>query len=266
MRGRNKNLGMSKMITLVLLFVVGEASAYQYKDYDVRISPTNEFGESTLQIFQKNKLVFKEQGYQYTLNESGKIDAEGLPPAGQDITGDGEPDLVISKYSGGAHCCYDIRIFSIGKKFRAIDSIAAEDGYEGFKDLNGDGILEFVGRDWSFAYWNACFADSPAPKIILSYQHGKYLIDQAMMKRPLTEIKEEKREGLCEVDNAWERNGYCLKPEIWGHMLDLIYAGHAQVARNYLAQILPDETTKQSFLKDFKQQLSQSSYATLFQF
>src|SRR5690349_18641203 len=36
--------------------------------------------------------------------------------SGQDVNGDGTPDIVLEGYSGGAHCCWTYYIVSLGSK------------------------------------------------------------------------------------------------------------------------------------------------------
>ena len=71
---------------------------------------------------------------------------------GKDITGKGEPNLVINEWSGGAHCCYTFDVFEIGKKFREITTLDAVEGdYAHFEDIRRNGKLVFVASDWTFA-------------------------------------------------------------------------------------------------------------------
>ena len=234
----------------------------QYLDYEVGIYPNPDTGtDGILRIFQSGNTVFTETGNAYSLE--GEID---FPKIGDDITGDEVPDLVVSHWSGGAHCCYDVLIFSIGEAFRLIQRIEGGHGSVHFKDLDKDGIPELVVFDWNFAYWNASFASSPAPQVILRYQDGKYVVDRELMKKPLESIKspvadEEFRKSECDAGNAWKKDGYCLSSDVWGHMLDLIYAGHAEAAWRYLDEVWKaDEATKASFVSDFKHQLALSAY------
>lgn len=245
----------------------------KYGDYEIRIYRDLDAGtDGVVQIFQKGKLVFEEQGHSYSLGSSdGDTLLDNSPKIGQDITGDGEPDLVFSHWSGGAHCCFDTYVFSIGKEFRFTDKIEGEHGFMGFKDLDGDGMPEFIGYDWAFAYWNASFAGSPAPEVILRYKNGGYRLAYDLMKKPLSEIKsfeeirlkdEELNKSQCGMGNAWNLNGYCIQSDIWTHMLDLIYGGYPELAWKFLDESWgSDDETKNAFLTDFKHQLAISDYA-----
>ena len=52
----------------------------------------------------------------------------GLVKMGIDITGNGQPDLVISEWSGYANCCLTFHIFEIGPTFKKLGTIDAEFG------------------------------------------------------------------------------------------------------------------------------------------
>ena len=239
-----------------------------YRDWDI-----GTFG--TVQIFKEGQIVFEEQQHKFSLGASdGDMRLDHSPEIGQDITGDGEPNLVISEWSGGMHCCFSVYIFSIGKEFRLIDIINGEHGFIGFDDLDGDGVLEFISFDWTFAYWHECFAGSPAPKVILAYRDGRYQLAYDLMQKPAIDDSsyyEDLAEyvkvapNVCKDDSGvapWKNNGQCIISSAWGHMLTLIYTGHPDEAWAFLDRIWEgDEVSKQAFLDDFKGQLALSDYA-----
>jgi hypothetical protein len=91
---------------------------------------------------------------------------------GTDITGDGYPDVIVECYSGGAHCCFQTVVYSLGEwvqMFRA----GRESNCPGeFQDLDGDGVYEFLTCDDIFAYYYCAFSDSPLVKVILRFEPG----------------------------------------------------------------------------------------------
>jgi len=118
-----------------------------------------------------------------------RLEEEDSPNAltemGKNITGNGIPNLVISEWTGGAHCCSNFYIFEIGARFRFLAKIEAGHGdMSHFANLDGDGNLEFVGADWTFAYWRTSFAESPAPEIILRFAAGGYRLAEDLMRKP----------------------------------------------------------------------------------
>jgi FG-GAP repeat len=96
--------------------------------------------------------------------------------SGTDINGDGLPDLIVSAWSGGAHCCYSSGVYSVGEDVKAV--LLLETGNCGpgeFEDLDGNGTREFITCDDQWAYSYCSFADSPFPRVIYSYDSSRGL-------------------------------------------------------------------------------------------
>ena len=227
-----------------------------------------------VQIFKDNKQVYLQKGFQFKLGlQSDDMPESKLVKPGKDITGDGVPDLVVSEWSGGAHCCFVYNVFSLGKEFKFIDQIENSHGYYGkFKDVDGDGVLEFLGHDFTFSYWHESFAGSPAPEIILDFKDGAYRLALGKMKKPINPLVYKSQ--LDEFRNAsrdqaslrlnkvgWERRGFVLPSMVWSYMLDLIYTGHPKEAWGFLHDVWPKgKAGKERFIKEFKEQQSRSYY------
>jgi hypothetical protein len=116
-----------------------------------------------------------------TLGTPGTLSAYTMTGlTGTDVNRDGFPDLVVSAWSGGAHCCYSSAVYSIAEDVRPV--LVLETGNCGpgeFEDLDGNGTREFITCDDQWAYIYCSFADSPLPKVIFSYDasRGTYVVD-----------------------------------------------------------------------------------------
>ena len=92
---------------------------------------------------------------------------------GTDVTGEGNPDVVVETYSGGAHCCFSTIVYDLGAE--PIEVLHAPEsncsGY--FEDLDADGAMEFVTCDDNMAYQYCCFAGSPMVKVVMKYYLGE---------------------------------------------------------------------------------------------
>lgn len=165
-----------------------------------------------LQAWRKGKRVLEKHGHRFFLyrfdNEEQPLDIDSntkIPTA--DFNGDGEQDIVIEEWSGGAHCCYTFEIYSLGGSLSPTqqrDQLHKANQYQ----LNrlwhheaGHGHLKvFLNKrelpklsveDSTFAYWGPFgFADSPRPAVFLQWvkdrrrpQHGDYQIDRTKMRR-----------------------------------------------------------------------------------
>jgi hypothetical protein len=97
----------------------------------------------------------------------------------KDINGDGFPEIVLSDYSGGAHCCTTITVVSLRPRGPFI--IFSEDlGSDGavFKDIDGDGRRE-IRYDHLFEYALGDFAHGTfgVPVICSAGSDGVYRVN-----------------------------------------------------------------------------------------
>lgn len=95
----------------------------------------------------------------------------------KDLDRNGTPEVIVQTFSGGAHCCTNTLIYSWQKdRFHKIETGQLDGTGGDFKDLNGDGKLEFVSYDQSFLYRFSSYAGSFPPSKIYTFTNGK-LID-----------------------------------------------------------------------------------------
>ena len=98
----------------------------------------------------------------------------GRPPVSVQIAeldpGNSQPEVVVSFYTGGAHCCSDTSVITSNKDgtaWQTVDVGEFDGGPLLATDLNGDGRYEFRTRDNAFLYAFACYACSEAPLELL---------------------------------------------------------------------------------------------------
>jgi hypothetical protein len=81
-----------------------------------------------------------------------------------DIGDDKTLELLVASYSGGAHCCETLRVWALEAKAprKILEYEAGNSGGFELRDLDGDGRLELLLGDDSFAYFgDLSYADSP---------------------------------------------------------------------------------------------------------
>lgn len=86
------------------------------------------------------------------------------------------PEIIVSFFSGGAHCCSVTHIITSnadGSKWKTIDVGEFDGGPMLAVDLDGNGAYEFETRDNAFLYAFACYACSQAPLQVLALKDGK---------------------------------------------------------------------------------------------
>ena len=256
-------------ILLLLLLGCGERTGKQdtsrktearFRDYKVIISESD---ESRVEIFKGKALVYAMDSHSFSIGSSDGEEGkkENATPIGADITGEGQPKLVISEWTGGVGS-YSLHIFEIGEKFHKIQTI--ELGYSGavFKNLDNDPALELLMNDWTFAYWNACFADSPAPEVILKYSGGQYQMAPTLMRKPpLSPVELNGTAAKIKSLPEWKDPAQKIPPALWREMLNLIYTGNMDQAWKLFDLAWPEGIAgKQEFLEEFKAQLKKSLY------
>jgi hypothetical protein len=114
--------------------------------------------------------------------EIGKFEGEpgfGNPPVSVQIAnldpGNPHPEVIVSFYTGGAHCCSDTKILTSSKDgtgWQTVDLGQFDGGPLTASDLDGDGVYEFETRDNAFLYTFGCYACSSAPLEVLTVQDG----------------------------------------------------------------------------------------------
>ena len=94
-----------------------------------------------------------------------------------DLNGDGEPEVLLDVYTGGAHCCiWSLVLAWNGSAYRSRTQDWLDVGYQ-LTDTDNDGKQEFVSADARFAYEFASFAGSGFPVSILNFDPAQGFVD-----------------------------------------------------------------------------------------
>jgi hypothetical protein len=89
-----------------------------------------------------------------------------------DLDGDGEPEILVDTFSGGAHCCVTTRMFYFdGVGYVAKDTFWGDVSYQ-LVDLDGDGRLELSGYDPRFSAAFTAYAASAFPPLVYQVSAG----------------------------------------------------------------------------------------------
>jgi hypothetical protein len=89
-----------------------------------------------------------------------------------DLDADGEPEVLVDTFSGGAHCCLTARLLTWdGTGYTPKDLSYGDVGYA-LRDADGDGRPELVGFDPRFSAAFTAFAGSGFPAQVLRVDHG----------------------------------------------------------------------------------------------
>lgn len=93
----------------------------------------------------------------------------------KDLDGNGIAEVVITTFSGGAHCCTNFTIYTWqNNQFSKIETGLLDSDGGAFQDLDGDGLFEFNTSDNSFLYTFSSYAGSFPPSKIYAFRNGKF--------------------------------------------------------------------------------------------
>lgn len=177
-----------------------------------------------------------------------------------DLNGDGLPELVVFRYSGGAHCCYTVHVFTIAGNISRPITIDAGNGMaiRPAADFARAGQYNLGIPDQSFDYWHGPHATSPFPEVLYRLSTGHLEIDLHAMLRPAPSPADLDSTAAA-VRRSMTGAGSIEDPQLWRSMLDLIYSGHEGEAWTFFESAWPpDRPGKKQFLAEFKTVLSAS--------
>lgn len=232
-------------------------------DWTFSVTRDERTGVGVLEVRRGGARVLRratEPGGRFTLGGRG---AGGRELAlGADVDGDARPDAVVVEHTGHAHCCTLVHVWSLGETLDPVATLDAGHGDEGwaFADLDGDPGLEFVTRDWTFAYWRAGFAESPAPGVVLDPRDGRYRADAAAMWRSAPDPRAiELRARAVRADPSW---AHATPPAaLWATALELLYTGHEDRAWDFVDRAwMGDEASLERFRAELREQIGRSPY------
>ncbi len=131
------------------------------------------------------------------------------------LTKAGDPQIIVTQFSGGAHCCTSTWILNRAPGAAAWSLIEGEtldgDGYW-VEDLNGDGALELMSVDNSFLYAFDSYAGSIAPIKISQLEDGTIQdeTNRAEFKSRLVQDLAGMEFSAKSSPDLWKSNGFLV--------------------------------------------------------
>jgi len=163
---------------------------------------------------------------------SGKRDA---PLQVVDLDADGEPEVLVDAYTGGAHCCAQTEILRFdGTTYAPVETSWGNIGYE-LKDLDGDGRPEFVSADDAFSYAFSSFGGSFHPPLVLDYDATAKGLFRDVTRRFPALARKNAKDALHALARARRTHFETLGP-VSAYVADLYLLGRAREVRPYLAR------------------------------
>jgi hypothetical protein len=249
-----------------------------YKGFEVRVFDSIACDRpvfkdrSGIEILKDGQRVFAETGWGFAIgypyDDDQPPDAVKIKP-GDDLSGEGQPELLITAWTGGAHCCFSFEIIRLVEPVHKLQTIPLYDADESsFVRRPGMRSLVLATVDYSdFSYFptGAGFAGSPAGRVFLSFQVDKFKLDTRLMKANIpTDAEIAKCAQLFKPSRAWQEEANAGQPMgMWYFATDLIYTGYAAQAWRFLdAAWGGSATDKKKYLDDYRQRFRKSVYYT----
>lgn len=221
---------------------------------------TPEQEQQRIEIEGEEGVVWSLAGYRISLGSGPRSDGRGDPRIGigEDVTGDGVPDLIVRQQTDEGDCCVRYAVLALDDD--DVREVATLEGGRlgAFADLDGDGLAEFVTSDEHWAGWNASPEDSPAPQMIYKFTGEAYEPAVSLMRAPapLSDSLDSRAEALRE-DPEWEAGR--PSPAYWGAMLELVYTGHEDAAWRLGMMAWPEGVDgRDEFLNELRSHLEES--------
>ncbi len=195
-------------------------------------------------------------------------DSQAKIPAvanGTDVTGRGRPDMIVSLFTGGAHCCTIHYVFELEPQFKLLATLndSDDDGarFERFKD----GHYYYLTADWTFGYWPTCFACSPSALVTLEWvddsRGGGFHLAMDKMQTPAPAQAEWNKELSAAQKAVNAGDADTIGTTMWQSVLNLIYTGHSELAWKFVDALGPKaQQSPLPALADFCSVLKSSPY------
>lgn len=163
---------MIRLIVAAFLLVVLSATRAQQATPAVK-STVQRCGSYTLNVRENG---FEEPADTVSIMRGAQVLAtvsDSLVSVGwcRDVTGDGVPEVLLTGFSGGAHCCFTQHVYALTSPPRELLNVfTADSDTVTPRQLDGRGPLELYGDDWRFAYaYGLSFAESAPLPVVYSY-------------------------------------------------------------------------------------------------
>jgi hypothetical protein len=204
-----------------------------------------------------------------TIEKDGQVKFQSAPWSHYeiiDIQNDGQPEIIVWQYDGGNHGTFQIQGFNTGTNLTKILNTPPTMCEGEFKDLNGDGIVEFRTCDHTFVYYNSrcSYASSPFVNAIFQYQPQKgYQISNLDFLEIYSEAISihTKRIQDFQTNPTWSKE--TLREEIQCNILplvlDYLYSGQSDKAWQVL-----DEHYQFEDVNDFRQDIEKRIHESPF--
>jgi hypothetical protein len=171
---RSRSL-IALLICTAFAVSAGGAAADPGTDVRAKVMYVKRTGTGTGTVYEKVRLTITRNGRTWRSGRLGRSYFTRPKLNVRDLDADGELEVWVDTYTGGAHCCLQTRFFRwlpVRKAYAKTFRDWADAGYRP-KNLDGRGAVELLSADARFAYVFTAFAGSPFPIQIWHFDGGR---------------------------------------------------------------------------------------------
>ena len=150
-----------------------------------------------------------------------------------DLNGDGEPEVLVDVYTGGAHCCFYDAVYRYASSSYLPSSHWWGNQSYRLEDLDGDGRPEFVSYDDAFSGAFTSYAASFWPPRVLDYDAATTSGFRDLTRSFPAVVRKDQRDALHALRRA-RRQHYETLGAVAAYVADLYLLGRGREARPYL--------------------------------
>lgn len=237
----------------------------EFDDYKVTIYQVDDWLCQRLEIQRRGEVVYSKAEVDAHFFFGAKWDEDGQ--ALMHLTGRNSPELVITNWTGGMHCCFSLLVFEVGSEFKKIAEIEGGNYYPFFEDVDGDGIQEVKVGDDFLAYVFSSFAFSAIAEVTLKYSSGRFEVSAAhMVKSPPDWDSLVKKIPRWQKEIRERENPDFPPQEFIQAITNLIFSGNKEIAMELVQRTWPvDIQGKDEFLASYEEALHSSQYYGAFE-
>lgn len=258
--GSSAPLGLQKYYDPICQENPAVVDQMDYNDYQIKISSAGDQSCESFDIVKNGELLYHDEeigGHFYLGSDMEKGSGRFLGLPGTDGA-----NFIVSKWTGGAHCCFSLHIFELGRKFRPISHIEGGNFHPYFEDLDKDGIPEIRVTDDFLAEIFSSFASSATADVVLRYSEGTYKVATDLMKQPAPHPSSLDRKIRSWQEDFQETNvGDYPPPALVQTVTNLFYTGHKELAMDVIHRSWPSDVPgKADFMREYEMALKESLY------
>lgn len=182
------------------------------------------------------------------------------PISGTDLNGDGKPEIVLSGYSGGLHCCYAYEVVSLNGTPKVLHTFSNPVPIKFEKQADGTVLIR--ASDGVFDYFMVPHVEAVIPQLVLKPE-GNNLIDVSAQYPALYDKEiEQTRSSLTPGELEKFRNSnyhdklftdqFPTVRKVLTIVLDYVYSGREEKAWQTLDELWPaaDESRVKSLITE----------------